>query len=59
LSQVQVGAQTCQSAAVEREIRWLQANPESTIMLMCERAREVCKGTQQIVEIVGIQVVAG
>jgi len=55
----QVGAQTRQSATVEREIRWLQANPESTIRLKDERAREMRKGTQQIVKIVGIQVVAG
>jgi hypothetical protein len=59
LSQVQIGAQTRQSAAVEREIRWFQANPESTIRLTDERAREVRKGTQQIVQVVGIQVVAG
>ena len=57
--QIQLGAQTSQGAAVEREIRWLQTDPESTIRLTDERAREVRKGTQQIVEIVGIQVVAG
>ena len=42
-TQIQVGAQTSQGAALERDIRWLQAHLESTISLAHERAREVCK----------------
>jgi hypothetical protein len=42
-TEIQVGAQTSQGAAVERDIRWLQAHLESTISLADERAREVCK----------------
>jgi len=30
-TQIQVGAQTSQGAALERDIRWLQAHLESTI----------------------------
>jgi hypothetical protein len=48
-TQIQVGAQTSQGAAVERKIRWLQAHLESTISLADERAREVRKSSQQIV----------
>jgi hypothetical protein len=40
---IQVGAQTSQGTPLEREIRWLQADLESTISLADEHAREVCK----------------
>jgi hypothetical protein len=42
-TEIQVGAQTSQGAPLEWEIRWLQADLESTISLADERAREVCK----------------
>ena len=58
LTQVQVGAQTSQGAALEWQIRWLQADPQSTIRLADERARELHKRTQQIVHIIRVCVVA-
>ena len=58
MTQVQVGTQTSQGAAVEWQIRWLQADPQSTIRLADERARELHKRTQQIVHIIRVCVVA-
>ena len=43
LSHIHVGAQTSQCAAVERQIRWLQADPQSTIRMTNKRARELRK----------------
>ena len=58
LTQIQVGAQASQGTAVERRIRWLQADPQSTISFAEERAREIRKRTQQIVHINRVRVVA-
>ena len=42
---------------MERQIRWLQADPQSTVSFAPERAREMRKRTQQIVHIIRIRVV--
>jgi hypothetical protein len=42
-TQIQFGAQTSQGTLVEWNIRRLQADPESTISLTDERARELRK----------------
>jgi hypothetical protein len=56
---IQVGAQASQRTPVERGIRWLEVDPESTIPFTSQRPREMRKGAQQIVQIVGIGIVAG